>query len=86
MDNRRSLLLEKPGRCGRSSSVGGTQSTLVEEAVGVYPSAELENIAEARLPKRFENMSPKVGRRQSPGRVTPGTNFGWGVFYTQQSI
>ena len=31
--------------------------------VGVYPSAELKNVAEARPSERFEKMSPKVGRR-----------------------
>ena len=58
----------------------------MEEAVGVYPSVELENIAEARPSERFGDMPPKVGRRQSPGRITPGTNFGRGVFYTQQYL
>ena len=33
------------------------------DAGGVYPSVELESVAEARPPERFGKMSPKVESR-----------------------
>ena len=51
--------------------------------VGSCPSAKLESVAEARPLGRFEEMLPEVESQLDPWRVTPITNFGWGVFYTQ---
>ena len=50
------------------------------DAVGAFPSAKLGSVAEARPPGRFEETSSEVRSRLDPRRVTPVTNFGWGVF------
>ena len=51
---------------------------------GSCSSAKLGSVAEARPPGRFEEMLPEVESQLDPRRVTPFTNLGWGVFYTQQ--